>query len=66
MDNLNVRLNFDLGGENNIDHRNSKEHLKITKIVKFGSVAKCEKIESREFAKLVNSCITSEKNEPKI
>ena len=30
------RLNFDLGKKNKIHHRSQKEHVKISKIAKFG------------------------------
>ena len=36
MDNLHVRLNVDLGKQNKIYHHSSKEHLKVSKIAKFG------------------------------
>ena len=37
MNNLHVRLNFDVGKANQIDHYSSKEHVnKISKIAKFG------------------------------
>ena len=36
MDDLHVRHKFDVTKENKIDHHSSKEHLKISKIAKFG------------------------------
>ena len=36
MDNLHVRLNVDLDKQKKIYHHSSKEHLKISKITKFG------------------------------
>ena len=36
MDNFHVRLNVDLGNYNKIVYHSSKEHLKISKIAKFG------------------------------
>ena len=36
LDNLHVKLNVDLGKENKIFHHSSKEHLKISKLAKFG------------------------------
>ena len=36
MENLHVRLMFDLRKENKIYHHSSKEHLKMNKIAMFG------------------------------
>ena len=36
MDDSSYRLNFNLGKKNEIYHHNYKEHLKISKITKFG------------------------------
>ena len=36
MDNLHVRLNFDLGKRKEIYPHSSKEHPKVSKIAKFG------------------------------
>jgi hypothetical protein len=36
MDNSSYRLNFDLGTKNKIHHHSYKEHVKISKIAKFG------------------------------
>ena len=36
MDNLHVRLNVDQGKKNKVFYCSSKEHLKISKIAKFG------------------------------
>jgi hypothetical protein len=36
MDDSSYRLNFDLGKKNKIHHHNQKEHVKISKIAKFG------------------------------
>jgi hypothetical protein len=36
MDNLHVRLNFNLSKEKGIKHHSSKEHSEISKIAKFG------------------------------
>ena len=36
MDNLHIRLKVELGRKNKIFYYNSKEHLKISKIAKFG------------------------------
>jgi hypothetical protein len=33
---IEYRLNFDLGKKNKIHHHNWKEHVKISKIAKFG------------------------------
>jgi hypothetical protein len=36
MDDSSYRLNFDLGKKNKIHHHSWKEHVKISKIAKFG------------------------------
>jgi hypothetical protein len=36
MDNSSYSLNFDLGTKNKIHHHSYKEHVKISKIAKFG------------------------------
>jgi hypothetical protein len=53
MDDSSYRLNFDLGKKNEIHHRNWKEHLKISKIAKFG----CEIYSPAKFANFVLFCI---------
>jgi hypothetical protein len=36
MDDSSYRLNFDLGKKNKIHHHSEKEHVKISKIARFG------------------------------
>jgi hypothetical protein len=36
IDDSSYRLNFDLGKKNKIHHHSQKEHVKISKIAKFG------------------------------
>jgi hypothetical protein len=36
MDDSSYRLNFDPGKKNKIHHHSQKEHIKISKIAKFG------------------------------
>jgi hypothetical protein len=44
MDDSSYRLNFDQGKKNEIQHHSQKEHLRMSKIAKFG----CELLQNDE------------------
>jgi hypothetical protein len=60
MDDSSYRLNFDLGKKNKIHHHSEKEHVKISKIAKFGRemLQNAEKYSPTKFANFVLIFIT--------
>ena len=65
MDNLHVRLNLDPGKENKIyHHHSSKEHVKISRIAKFGwqMLKNTENIASRSLRILYIFILRTEKS----